>query len=337
MIQRLVAIVFLFSSLATATAAESPERLIKIGVLAFGTLAWELALVQREGLAQAHGIKLEQQTLASSEAGKIALQGGSVDMIVSDWLWVSQQRERGVDFTFIPYSTAAGVLIVPAGSAIHSLQDLAGKRLGIAGGGLDKNWILLRALAKQKYQLDLDRAVEKVFGAPPLLNQQMLQGNLDALLNFWHIAAKLEAKGYARLLDVKAILYGLGVSADVPSLGYVVREGWALAHKPTLDDFLRASRTAKRSLCESDSAWESIVALTQEREKDIQDLLRRYYCEGLVKSFGVKEQQAAERIYSLLHQYGSGRLTGKSGRLQPGTFWPEAVQQTPIPLRMPSR
>jgi NitT/TauT family transport system substrate-binding protein len=316
----------LLSGLSGTLWAESPDQRMRIGVLAFGTLAWELATMNNEGIAEATGLELEQQTLASSEGGKVALQANSVNMIVSDWLWVSQQREQGADFTFIPYSTAAGTLIVPEDSAIRSLQDLKGKRLGIAGGGLDKNWILLRALAQQRYQLDLDQAVEKIFGAPPLLNQQMLRGNLDALLNFWHFAVKLEARGYRRLLDVKAILHGLGVDAEVPSLGYVVRESWALAHKAALTDFLRASRKAKNALCESASTWEKIVPLTRESDKNAQQLLRRYYCEGLVKSWGDEQRNAAERIYALLHRYGGGRLTGTSGRLAPGTFWSEAVQ-----------
>lgn len=301
--------------------AETADRKIKIGMLAFGTLNWELTVIQEEGLDKTQGITVETMPLASSEAGKIALQGGSVDLIVSDWIWVANQRGQGADVTFLPYSTSHGALVVPADSPIRDIGDLKGKRLGIAGGGLDKNWLLLRALAQKKYGLDLDQSTDKVFGAPPLLNQQLQQGKLDAALNYWNFAAKLEAQGFRRLLDGRGILQGLGIGADVPSLGYVFREDWAKSHEDTLSGFLKAADAAKKSICESDAAWRKVVPLTRETDERIQNHLRRHYCEGRIKSWGETEKKAAVEIYELLHRYGEGRLTGKSGTLPEGVFW----------------
>jgi len=294
---------------------------IKIGTLAFGTLNWELAVIQEEGLDKAEGLTLETTSLASAEAGKIALQGGSVDLIVSDWIWVANQRGQGTDVAFLPYSTNHGALIVPADSLIRGIADLKGKRLGIAGGGLDKNWLLLRALAQKAYGLDLDRSTDKVFGAPPLLNQQLQQGKLDAVLNYWNFAAKLEAQGYRRLIDGRGIHQGLGINADVPSLGYVFREGWANAHGDALSRFLKAADAAKKSICESDAVWRKVVPLTQETDEQAQNNLRRHYCDGRVRNWGAPEKKAAAEIYELLHKSDGGRLTGKSGTLPQGVFW----------------
>ncbi|CAI8719317.1 ABC transporter substrate-binding protein [Methylocaldum szegediense] len=294
---------------------------IRIGMLAFGTLNWELAVIQEEGLDKAQGIAVETMPLASSEAGKIALQGGSVDLIVSDWIWVANQRGQNADVTFLPYSTSHGALVVPADSPIRNIGDLKGKRLGIAGGGLDKNWLLLRALAQKEYGLDLERSAEKVFGAPPLLNQQLQQGKLDAVLNYWNFAAKLEAQGYRRIIDGRGILQGLGIEDDVPSLGYVFREDWAKSHEDALSAFLKASDTAKKSICESDAVWRKIVPLTQETDERIQNHLRHHYCDGRIKNWGETEKKAAAEIYELLHRYGGERLTGKSGILPDGVFW----------------
>ncbi|WP_054774205.1 ABC transporter substrate-binding protein [Methylogaea oryzae] len=149
----------------------------------------------------------------------MALLSNSVDLIVSDWIWVSRQRENGADFSFAPYSASHGVLIVPPASPIKDLSDLAGKRLGVAGGGLDKNWLLLRALYQEKYGQDLEKAATVVFGAPPLLNEQLQQGKLDALLDYWHYAAKLEGKGYRPLLNGQDLMHQLGIKAVLPSLG----------------------------------------------------------------------------------------------------------------------
>ena len=87
---------------------------------------------------------------ASNDAADVALMGEAVDGIVEDWLWVSRQRAEGVPLTFIPYSSSVGALMVPADGSIDSLADLEGKRLGIAGGPLDKSWLLIQALAKEQ-------------------------------------------------------------------------------------------------------------------------------------------------------------------------------------------
>ena len=46
---------------------------------------------------------------------------------------------------FVPYSTALGAILLASGSDLQSVADLRGKRIGIAGGPLDKSWLVLRA------------------------------------------------------------------------------------------------------------------------------------------------------------------------------------------------
>jgi len=325
--RRLIALLFLITGLSPLPSAAEPDTGIRLGVLAFGTVNWELDIIEREGLDKRHRIKLIKRPVANPQAAKIALQAGAVDMIVTDWLWVSRLRADGADFTFAPYSTTAGALMVPAASTINGIEDLVHKRIGIAGGALDKNWLLLRALAEKKTGIDLDASVEKVFGAPPLLNQQMLQNNLDALINYWHYAARLEAQGYRKLLDGREILAGLGVSEAVPTLGYVFKEEWADNNRAAVNGFLNASRAAKDLLCRSDAAWSSIAPLTGIDDEAVQAMLRRRYCQGRIRSWGDAEKKAAQRVYDLLYRTGGEQLTGKSKHLQPGAFWSYEVDQ----------
>ena len=296
------------------------KTVIRLGVQAIGTLAWELAALQGEDQYKSPDFLIETYPLANAEAGKIALQSGSVDIIISDWIWVSRMRSDGVDFTFYPYSTTSGALMVPENSPIRAIKDLKDKRLGIAGGELDKNWLLLQALAKQD-QLDLNASVEKVFGAPPLINEQLKQGRVDAALNYWHFGAKLEAQGYRQLIDGKGLLKALNISENVPALGYVFKQSWADAHKTALNSFFQASQKAKQSLCNTESEWQKIIPLTQVEDLGTQKKLRQRYCEGEVTQWGKPEQQAADRIYTLLRKVSNNQLTGQSEHLQAGTFW----------------
>jgi NitT/TauT family transport system substrate-binding protein len=310
----------LVSLLLPALARAAPEVApLRIGTLAFGTLNWELAVIQSEGLDRAEGISLRPTPLAGADAGRIALQGGSVDLIVGDWIWVGQQRQQGLDYAFAPYSANHGALLVPAGSPIKGIADLPGRKLGIAGGGLDKNWLLLRALGAQA-GLDLEKTVEKTFGAPPLLSQEFQQGKLDAVLTYWTYAARLEAQGYRKLLDGRDILKGLGLGASVPTLGYVFREPWAKAHGAALAGFFRAADQAKRRLCEDDGVWAKVVPLTQETDPKVQAALRRHYCEGRATAFGEAERKAAAEIFALVQKTGGGGQPA----LPAGVFWTPA-------------
>jgi len=294
---------------------------LRLAVLAFGTVNWELNTVKKQNLLADAGFELEILPVANSQAGKIALQSGAVDMIVSDWIWVSRMRSTGSDFSFYPYSTTAGALIVAENSAIKSLADLAGKKLGIAGGELDKNWLLLQALANQQKQINLNTSVEKTYGAPPLLNQQLIHGRVDAVINYWHFAARLEAKGYKQLINGKEILQQLGIKEQVPTLGYVFNRQWAEQNKQTLKQFLHATQQAKNLVCQSDEAWQVIVPLTKAKDTVTQNTLRERYCSGRIKQWGNNEQLAAAKIYSLLRKFSQNKLTGNAETIQAGTFW----------------
>ena len=299
--------------------AEKPS--IRLAVLAFGTVNWELTTLKNQHILENADFKLEIHPVANPQAGKIALQSGAVDMIVSDWIWVSRLRSTGSDLAFYPYSTTSGALVVPKNSDIKTLNDLKGKKLGIAGGELDKNWLLLQALAQQQNQLDLNSSVEKVFGAPPLLNQQILHGRVDAIINYWHFAAKLEAQGYQQLINGKEILQQLGIKEQVPTLGYVFNRQWANQNKNIVTAFLKSTQQAKNLLCESDAVWQKIIPLTKAKDKTTQDFLHQRYCEGRIKQWGEKEQTAAASIYTILRKLSHNKLTGNSETLQANTFW----------------
>ncbi|MFA5985051.1 MAG: ABC transporter substrate-binding protein [Methylococcaceae bacterium] len=309
-------IILLLASLASA-AEKTP---IKIGVLAFGTLDWELTALREDSDTENTGFKLDIQRLANPEAGKIALQSAAVDVIVSDWIWVARQRSTGIKLSFYPYSTSAGALIVGTGSGIKSIQDLKGKRLGIAGGELDKNWLLLLALGA-KQNLDLNSSVSKVFGAPPLLNQQLKQNGLDAVLTYWNFAARLEAEGYTKILDGKNLMQDLGINANLATLGYVFREDWANANKAALVQFFNATKQAKNRLCTDLAVWQKIVPVSQENTAENQAVLRQNYCAGRIENWGENERLAAEQLYQLLFQYSHHQLTGDAEHLPAGTFW----------------
>src|SRR5262245_41275304 len=251
----------LLAILLLVTAAPSDAETVRIATQKTGTLAWELAVIRSHGLDKQADLTIETQELASPEAGKIALRAGTADIIVSDWLWVSRERSLGAKLTFYPYSSALGAVMVPAPSPIHALADLKGHKLAVAGGPIDKSWLLLQASLQQD-GTDLKTESTLVYGAPPLLAEKTAGGEMDANLNYWNFCAALEARGFRRLADIADILPKLGAKGRTAMVGYVFDESWAGAHANLLARFIRMTRAAKDILATSDAEWETIAPLT---------------------------------------------------------------------------
>src|SRR5947208_4701380 len=192
-------------SLGTCCSAE----VLRVAVQKAGTFAWELAVIRAHGLDKQANLSVQVVELASPEAGKIALRAGSADIIVADWLWVSRERGLGAKLTFYPHSSALGAVMVPDSSPIRALADLKGKKLAVAGGPIDKNWLLLQAWLKQD-GIDLKSESTIMYGAPPLLTAKALGGEMDAALNYWNFCAVLEARGFRRVAGIEDLLPKLG-------------------------------------------------------------------------------------------------------------------------------
>src|ERR1700733_12763871 len=94
-----------------AAPAQTAETL-RIGLQTTGTFAWQLDVIRRHGLAAKAGLDLKISEYASPDAGKLALNGGSVDLAVVDWLWAARTRALGAKLLFYPYSSAVGSIMV---------------------------------------------------------------------------------------------------------------------------------------------------------------------------------------------------------------------------------
>ncbi|MDH3660411.1 MAG: ABC transporter substrate-binding protein [Alphaproteobacteria bacterium] len=303
-----------------ARAAAENIGVLRLGVLGFGTVNWELDVIKTHGLDEERSFTLAVEGFAGGQATKVALQGDAVDGIVSDWLWVSRQRAEGENYVFVPYSHTVGALMTPPDSDIQSLEDLSGKKIGVAGGALDKSWLLIQAAAKERHGMDLANEVEAIFGAPPLLNEKIETGELDAVLNFWHFCARLEAKGYNRLLGVDDAIQELGVGSNVPQLGYVFPEAFANENADLIEAFADASRAAK-ALLQTDEEWERIRELTKAKDDVTLEALKTRFQEGIPLSWGEIERADAAQLYELLAKLGGEELVGPSPTLVDGTFW----------------
>ena len=316
----LIAGTFALAAASRARAAGAPT--VKVGTLAFGTVHWVLETIRRNRLDAAHGFEIAPVLLGSSDAARIAFLGGSVDMIVNDILFAARLKAEGRALQFLPYTSTEGALIAPAASPIRGVADLRGKSIGVSGGPLDKNWLLLRADALKGAGLDLTKDARPAFGAPPLLAAKVASGELDCGMLYWSDAARLEAKGFRRVLDVGTILETLGAPSRVAIGGFLVEPGLA---PDTLVGFGKAVRSADDLLTDDPKAWEALRPLMRAPDEPTFEALKQAFLRGIPRKPRATEIADAQAFFAVMAKLGGPALVGEATSLPADLYVDPAV------------
>jgi NitT/TauT family transport system substrate-binding protein len=301
--------------------------ILRIGVQKTGTFAWQLDVVRRHGLASIAGLDLQITEYASPDAGKLALNSGSVDLAIVDWLWVARARALGAKLLFYPYSSAVGSIMVKADSPLRSLGDLKGRVLAVAGGPLDKGWLIVQAAAIRQ-GIDLKREATLQYGAPPLIFQKLQQGEAEASLNYWNFCARLEAQGYRRLLDVREAEVGLGLKEPIALIGYAFSEAFATSHKSTIDRFIAVAHSANDIMRRSDAEWDALRPLMNAEDQSTFQAYRDQTREGMPRRTVAAEQDDARALFKTLAGIGGPELVGPLQELDPGLYYQTPPRET---------
>jgi len=294
---------------------------IRLSVLKYGTVNWELNVIKEHGLDSKYGINLDITYLTNKNANAIALMSKSADIIVTDWVWVSRQRDKGKDFTLIPYSTAAGAIMVSNDSPITSIDNMKGAQIGIAGGSIDKSWILIRAYTIKLLGYDIAKHIEPAYAAPPLINGMVIRGKFDGALNYWNYTARLKALNFRKIISIEEILPKLGIGKSLPLIGYVFSEKWANNNQDTLKSFIAASEEAREVLRSSDIEWERIKALTGAKDASTLEALKEGFRNGIPSSNATEYKSAIKNAFKILAEIGGRDLVGNSKELSDGVIW----------------
>lgn len=293
---------------------------LHVASLRFGSLSWLLATIRDEGLADKAGLNLEIIDIATNHAGPVALLAGEADVIVSDWTWALRQRALGENLQFAPYSSALGAVMVPEDSPIASLADLEGKKLGVAGSAIDKSWLLLRAYSRKTVGKDINDFANLIFGAPPLLTEEIRNGRVDAVLNFWTYSARLAGSGFRQLLTMEEILNTLGIDPAPPLVGFIWREETEEKKGPAIAAFLDVVVKANEVLATSDPAWDRIRDLVKPANDSEFESIKAFYRAGIPKPWSPAQTASAEKLTQVLTEIGAGDLMGGDTKFDPKLF-----------------
>ena len=320
--------IFLFGSfvafcLTVGTVPTLAAETLRIGLQTTGTFAWQLDVIRRHDLAERAGLDLKISEFASPDAGKLAVNSGSVDLAVVDWLWVARARALGAKLLFYPYSSAAGAIMVKNDSSLNKLEDLKGHVLSVAGGPLDKSWLIVQAAAIRK-GIDLKRTTTLQYGAPPLIAQKLQQGEADASLNYWNFCASLEARGYRHVFSVSDAEAALGLKEPVALIGYVFSESFAATHRSTIDRFIQIAQQANGIMLKSDEEWEALRPLMNAGDEQTFRTYRDRTREGMPRRPVTAEATEAATLFRALADIGGSSLVGPSQELDRSLYYQPA-------------
>ena len=310
------------ASLIASRARADGLPVFTVGTLPFGTVNWAVQTLVQNGFDRANGISVEGVPLSSMEASRVAFLSGSVDTVVNDLLFAARLKAEGKAILFLPFSSTEGAVMVPGASPIKSIADLKGKSIGVGGGPLDKNWLLLRAAAKQEAGLDLVQDAHPVFGATPLLAAKVESGELESGVLYWNYCARLQAKGYRQLVSVEEIAASLGAKGKVALGGFLFQ---ASAKASTLVAFAKAMRQTLTLMETDPGVWAKIRPLMQAPDDATFEALKTAFLRGVPHKPRDEEIAETQSFYAIVAKLGGTALVGNATSLPADLYVDQAI------------
>ncbi|WP_132124367.1 ABC transporter substrate-binding protein [Actinocrispum wychmicini] len=234
----------------TTPAVEQPG--IRLGVLQVTDTA-PLFVAQREGIFEKHGLQPKFVTMELTGDQRIDLEHGVADVTFDSWVTIFLNVADGADWVVLGEAYQAGPrstgLLVSPSSRLRSVNDLAGKRIGVNNlrglGVLLTNSVLatngMKPSDVQYVEMPFDKIADSV-----------RKGEVSAgwLVEPYLTRAQLDV-GCVLLADT-----AVGATADFPQSGYACARSFARKYPGTVRAFQRVlaeaqSRALDRSTVEA--------------------------------------------------------------------------------------
>lgn len=218
--------------------AVGQER-IKLGLLPFSE-SLAAVIADKQGYFKAEGIEVEISKFDSGALAVPVLQSGRLDIVLSSTVSTFQAIEQGLDAVVLapgaivrtssPDTTTA--VIVKKG-AIKSLKELEGKRIGV---NVINSTAWLHAVALLDKH-GVDRSKVRFTEVPfPQMNDPLLNGQLDAIVQVEPFRSALMASGNAEILGWPYV--ETAPNTDITQ--YIALTSWAEKNHALAAKFVRA-------------------------------------------------------------------------------------------------
>jgi NitT/TauT family transport system substrate-binding protein len=168
-----------------------------------------------QGIDRKYGIAAEYRAYPTLDGLFTAIRGKDVDIGFGGWTAIAQFRGKGMPVTMI-FPVGRGVTV-----------DVTAT-------------VLFRVITSKLYGFDPGKTGDLQFAGPGLLPALLDKGEIDAVVMFDPLAAKLEASGKYRSIGNLADAYKAGTGDDFLWIGYSTNDDFMKAQPEALTNFTRA-------------------------------------------------------------------------------------------------
>ena len=216
--------------------------------------------IQQGGLDKKYGINIEIIDFAAPGQQYNMFRSGAADIAGGNFIDLLRQRKGGNAIQAIHgFQGYNNVFVVRPNSPIREFADLKGKKVGTFGTTF-LDWLIVRAAGKKAYNVDLQTDASLVPGAPPLLNQFLARGEVDATLQFSSLTLAPIARGEQRtLFDLPALMKAAGFRSDLFYLQWMITEKWARANPEAMIRLPAMLNEAYALLKRDDALWPALA------------------------------------------------------------------------------
>jgi NitT/TauT family transport system substrate-binding protein len=242
------------------TPGNTPPTL-RFAVIASGGQTEVPAAIREAGLDRKYGINIEVIEIAAPGQQYTMFRSGAADIASGNFVDMLRQRKGGNLIQAIHgFQAFSNLFVVKPQSPVKAFADLKGRKVGMFGTTF-LDWLVVRAAGKKAFNIDLESDATVVPGAPPLLNQFLARGEVDAALQFSSLTLGPIARNEQRaVIDVAALMKAAGFNPDTLYLQWVITEKWAKANPEAIRKVPAMLDEAYAVLKSDDRLW---LALAQ--------------------------------------------------------------------------
>lgn len=294
-INRRAALLLAAASMAVlpASLAAAQETVVRVLRSPVGTFQG-LYLAEEQGYFKEKGLKVEV-TVGGAPSQNIAqLQAGQTDIIMTGSFDLVAAVSQGLPVTAVLNTQDQGEvgttgLMTPPGSAIKTVADLKGKKIGMPGIQSTQGLMLYRALEKAGLSRDDVTLVNLPFDA---MIESAVSGNVDAIIPIGLFFSLSQSKGFDEVKEVYPEIQG------TPAVIFASSKDWVAANAETMAAFNEAMRKAYEY---GNAHPDAVRAVDSAQTKMPPDYIANRYIAPFVAAFQRDKWQAAVED---MHKYG---------------------------------
>lgn len=264
-------------ALLPAAFAQAQEKVIRVLRSPVGTFQG-LYLAEEQGYFKEKGLKIEIAIGGAPSQNIAQLQAGQTDVIMTGSFDLVAAVAQGLPVAAVLNTQDQGDigttgLMTPPGSAIKTVADLKGKKIGMPGIQSTQGLMLFRALEKAGMSKDDVTLVNLPFDA---MIESAEKGNVDAIVPIGLFHSLSKSKGFGEVPEVYTEIKG------TPAVIFAAGKEWLAANGDAMTAFNEAMQKAYEY---GNANPDAVRAVDSAQTKMPPDYIKTRYIAPFVASF----------------------------------------------------